>query len=93
MNSYEALLILDPNIPEADVAGFVQSFEKDITDDGGAIDQRDIQGKKPLAYKIKGQTDGVFTLLNFKLPSSSVKKMERKLKLAAQVIRYLLIKN
>ena len=93
LNSYEAMVILEPNVPDPEVEGLIKSLEGELVTSGGTIAVREIQGKRPLAYKIKGHREGIYALLNFQVPSEGVKKLEKKFKLTPQVLRYLLIKN
>ena len=93
MNNYEAMVILEPNIPESEVEPIIKTLEGELVTSGGTIAAREIQGKRALAYKIKGHREGIYALLTFQVPSEGVKKLEKKFKLTPQVLRYLLIKN
>lgn len=93
MNSYEAMMILEPSIPDPEVEGLLKTLEGELVTNGGTIAVREIQGKRSLAYKIKGHREGIYALLTFQVPSEGVKKLEKKFKLTPQVLRYLLIKN
>ena len=93
MNKYEAMVILEPTVPEPEVEKLVKNFEGELVASGGTIVTREVQGKRILAYKIKGQREGIYALLTFQAPSEGVKKIEKKFKLTPQVLRYLLVKN
>lgn len=93
MKSYEAMVILDPTVVDAEVETLVKGFEGDLVSGGGTVATREIQGKRVLAHQIKGHREGIYTLLNFQAPSEAVTKIEKKFRTMPQVLRFLLIQN
>ncbi|MBI1871068.1 MAG: 30S ribosomal protein S6 [Chlamydiae bacterium] len=93
MKHYEAMVILDPTVVDAEAEKLVKGFESELVGSGGSIVSRDLQGKRALAYKVKGFREGIYALLLFQAPSDGILKIEKKFKITPQVLRYLLIKN
>lgn len=93
MKNYEAMMILEPTVPDAEVENIVKGFEGELVSSGSTVVSREIQGKRSLAYKIKGHREGIYTLMNFQGPPEGVRKLEKKFKLTPQVLRYLLLKS
>lgn len=92
MNSYETMVILEPALPDSEVEKMLKGIETEITTGGGTVANREIYGKRQLAYKIKGNREGIYAVMNFNLPSSGMKAIEKKLKMTSEVIRHLVIK-
>lgn len=93
MKNYESMLILEPNLPESEVGDFIKGVEGDLVSSGGQVTLQQVEGKRTLAYKIKGQREGIYALIGFSAPADGVKKLEKKFRMAPQVLRYLLVKN
>jgi small subunit ribosomal protein S6 len=65
---------------------------KIITESGGEIVSQDDWGRRRLAYKIKGEDFAVYRLFELKLPAEAVKKINDKLNITDEVLRFLLTK-
>lgn len=48
-------------------------------------------GEKPLAYPIKREQKGFYTLLNLTLPTSEVASLEKRIKMEENILRHLII--
>ena len=89
---YETMYILRPDLPdqEADAAiakyqdFLVQQESEDIT-----IQHR---GRRRLAYDIKGHREGIYIQVNYTATPKTIESLERSMRLADDVIRYMTIK-
>ncbi|MFO0047362.1 MAG: 30S ribosomal protein S6 [Pseudanabaena sp.] len=89
---YETMYILRPDLPdqEADAAiakyqdFLVQQEAEDIT-----IQHR---GRRRLAYDIKGHREGIYIQVNYTATPKTIESLERSMRLADDVIRYMTIK-
>ena len=89
---YETMYILRPDVPdqEADAAiakyqdFLVQQESEDIT-----IQHR---GRRRLAYDIKGHREGIYIQVNYLATPKTIESLEKSMRLADDVIRYLTIK-
>ncbi|MDP3980180.1 MAG: 30S ribosomal protein S6 [Chlamydiota bacterium] len=91
MKLYEIMLILEPSLEEEQVEKILSDIEQWVESEDGKIEKKELQGKRALAYSIKGYQDGIWVLLNLSLASKSVKVLEKKLHLLPSVVRFLLI--
>jgi len=91
-NMYELMLILNPDLRESDVKMKLKEIEETITKAGGKITQEDFWGKKPLAYKIKRQVEGIYMIYNLDLPSSFLAELRAFLRIEKELLRSLIIK-
>ena len=100
MRDYELMYIINPSLGgDEDYAAFVERINTVITNYGGTLVEGEpspISGRRRLAYPIhsNGQdiTEGHYVLSRFEAQPEQIRLIERDLKLAEPIIRYLLIK-
>ncbi|MFH0951398.1 MAG: 30S ribosomal protein S6 [bacterium] len=88
---YELLYVISNKFSENEVPSIKETVEKLITDNQGAITLRQDWGKKKLAYPIKHFRHGYYQLLEFDMPSASVKIVANNLRLSDQIIRHQIV--
>lgn len=93
MRTYEAMLVLDPEMSKEQVDGVVERVRQFLDDRGGEVLKVEKWGSKTFAYEIKKETKGYYLLLYFKGNTELVSEMERSLRLMEEVLRYLTIKR
>ncbi len=87
--TYELMYVIRPTVDEQALAAVKEKVEKFITNANGEITRRDDWGKRRLAYPIAKFTEGFYTVLQFNLSATSVRDLERSLKLTEEVMRHL----
>ena len=94
MRIYELIFILKPGMPDEDVDAIVEQFSGIITEGGGVINKTDRWGKRRLAYKVRGQREGYYVLIDYSVESNSglSKEVERRLRVVDDVIKYLTVR-
>ena len=92
MPYYESVFIARQDISAAQVEGLTETFEKVITDAGGAIAKRESWGLRTMAYKIKKNRKGHYVLLNLDAPAPAVHEMERQMRINEDVLRYMTVR-
>ena len=92
MPIYESVFIARQDVTAAQVEGLVETFEKVITDAGGLVPKKESWGLKTLAYKIKKNRKGHYTLMNIDAPADAVHEMERQMRISEDVLRYITIR-
>lgn len=90
MNFYESLFILNPAIDEMEVKKVIDKVEEFIKKGGGKVLKVDNWGKKKLAYEVKKQKKGYYIFFNFETKASTIKELERFLKLTDPVIKFMI---
>jgi len=93
MRNYEAMYILRPTLEQEAVKELVEKFQNVVTKNGGEVDEVKEMGKRRLAYEIKYINEGFYFLMKFRSPQDVVAELERNLKIADGVLRFLVIKN
>jgi len=71
--------------------GHVEFYKENITKNGGEIIAVVPWGKLTLAYKVKGCSEGVYTLIQFKADTSYVMELEKRYKYNEDIIRYAVV--
>ncbi|MFQ5902994.1 MAG: 30S ribosomal protein S6 [Candidatus Binatia bacterium] len=88
---YETIFIVHPD-QGGKVKEFTDRFKKIIEGLDGAVSQVDEWGLRDLAYRIKKQTKGYYTLFQYRSSARAVEELERNMKLTDGVLRYLTVR-
>jgi small subunit ribosomal protein S6 len=88
MRRYELALVADPTIPEEQHDRLITAFEELITGRSGKVLKVDRWGRRKLAYRIKGQTEGNYTFLLFDGETGLLQELERRIRLSENWLRY-----
>ena len=92
MPFYESVFIARQDISAAQVDSLADSFANIIAERGGQVKKKEYWGLKNLAYRIKKNRKGHYTLFNIDAPASAVLEMERNMRLNEDVLRYLTVR-
>ena len=92
MPLYESVYIARPDISATQVETLTGEFSKIIEDNGGKIAKDEYWGLKSLAYRIKKNRKGHYSLMNIDCPADALNEMERNMRLNEDVIRYMSIR-
>ncbi len=92
MPLYESVFIARQDISTSQAEGLADQFSKILEEGGGSVAKREYWGLRALAFKIKKNRKGHYTLFNIDAPTAAVQEMERNMRLSEDVIRYLTIK-
>ena len=92
MHRYETLFILHPELPEAQVRETLERVRRLIEGMGGAVVEIQEWGLRELAYPIRKQPRGIYILAMYSARAEVVKELERTLKLADEVLRYVSVR-
>jgi small subunit ribosomal protein S6 len=87
--TYELMLVLQPEIDSKDTAKITEIAKK-LVSDVGSVKEVTIIGKKSLSYPIKKKTEGLYVQVAMEGERVDVSKIERKMQLGTEVLRYLL---
>lgn len=88
---YEIAFILNDDIKEEEVSGYVQKIKEFISELSGNITKEQTIQKRRLAYQIKKYKQGYFGSMLFELDPVSLKAFDKKLKLEEFLLRYMII--
>ena len=88
---YEILFIIPNKFTEEEAKTVSEKVEKIIADNGGQINHREYWGKKKLAYEIKHNSYGYYSLLEFDLDGAQLAKLDQTLRLLTDVLRHQIV--
>lgn len=91
-HEYEIIVILRPDVDDADITAAIERVEATVVDQGGHILERDDWGKRKLAYLIDKHSKGHYFLLRTTSQADHILEVERRLRLDDRVIRFLTVK-
>ena len=89
---YELVYVLNPSAGEEAVNGLHAQVEEIITTRGGQIDKTDNWGRRRLAYEIDRHKEGTYVLELFSGTGEIVGELDRRLKVADNILRYLIVR-
>jgi small subunit ribosomal protein S6 len=90
MRDYELVFIIHPDQDENGINGLIDRVKGWITDAGGSVETVDVWGRRRLAYIIRKQREGVYVFVKAQMPPTYTTELERNLRFAEPVMRYLL---
>jgi len=77
-------------LSESEQKNLTVDIEKTISEGKGTVEKLEDWGKRNLAYEIRKQKEGYYTLFHFVAPEDFPKKLEKKLSINENILRYLL---
>ena len=90
---YELIFICRPDTPEADVDKVIATVEHAATDKGAKIEKTEKWGRKRMAYRVQRLREGFYVFMVMKSTEGEVvKELERRLKVADPVMKYLTVR-
>lgn len=92
MHRYETLFILHPDLPEAQVRETIDRVRRLIEGMEGQVAELQDWGMRDLAYPIRKQPRGTYVLALYSARPDVVKELERTLKLADEVLRFISVR-
>ena len=90
MREYELLVLGKGTLSESEQKNLTADIEKTISEGKGNVEKLEDWGKRELAYDIKKQREGNYVLFHFVAPEEFPKKLEKKLSINENILRYLL---
>lgn len=89
MNKYELLYIIDRDVTEEARENAMKLVEDTIAEFGGNVTNVDKWGMRKFAYPINYKTEGYYVLVAFEADPSSIKEMERRMRVNDAFVRYM----
>ena len=92
MRVYEELFIVRPNATDEEIDPLIEQLRQVVTSRGGAVDKTDKWGVRRLAYRVEKQSEGYYVLLQFSAGPEVVKEVERRLRVADMVMKFITVR-
>ena len=92
MALYECVYIARQELTVAQTEQLSKDLIKIISSNDGEIKNQEYRGLRNLAYKIRKNRKGHYTMFHIDSPSSTIIELERNMRLNEDILRYLTIK-
>ncbi len=92
MALYEHVFICRQDISQQQVEELTEQFTAILGDNGGRVAKTEYWGLRNLAYRVKKNRKGHYSLLNINAPHTAVAEMERQMGLNDDVLRFLTLR-
>jgi len=92
MRIYEELFIVRPDATDEEVDPLIEQLKGIITQSGGTLDKTEKWGVRKLAYRVVKYKEGQYILLQFSAQAETVKEIERRLRVADLVLKFLTVR-
>ena len=92
MAFYELVFIMRQDISSSEVDKIIDDFTRIAKDNKGHVIKNEYWGVRTLAYKIGNNKKGHYVFLGLEAELTTIKEIERKMKLSENIIRFLTIK-
>jgi small subunit ribosomal protein S6 len=92
MALYEHIFIARQDISAQQVEGLVDLAQAVLEENGGKITKTEYWGLKSLAYRVKKNRKGHYTLLNIEADHAAVTELERRISLNDDIIRHMTLR-
>ena len=92
MPYYENVYIARPDISTAQVDALTEALTSIVGENGGSVTKNEYWGLKNLAYRIKKNRKGHYTLMNIDAPAAAISELERNMRINEDVLRYMTIR-
>lgn len=92
MPLYETVFIARQDVSAKQVEDFAKAFGKIVNDNGGQVKNTESWGLRNLAYRIKKNRKGHYTLIHSDAPPAAIAEMERNMRLNEDVLRFMTVR-
>ena len=89
MKRYELMTIYSSEVGDPAAKGLTQEVQNMISTLKGEVEKADFWGKRKFAYEIKSAKEGYYDVITFSMEPENLAKFKNKLRLAENIIRYL----
>lgn len=90
---YETVVVFDPSVAEADLAGQYEKIESIIKSHDGAVERKDVWGLRHLAYKINKKDQGYYVVFIHTGGNKLIADLRRQLRINDSVLRFLTVQK
>jgi small subunit ribosomal protein S6 len=90
---YDLIFILRPDTPEPEIDKVIATLEHTATEKGAKIEKTEKWGRKRMAYRVQRLREGFYVYMVVRSSHGEVvKELERRLKVADPVMKYLTVR-
>jgi small subunit ribosomal protein S6 len=92
-SDYELVFIARPALDrEEGIPALNAKVQQWIEAVGGQVTHTDVWGRRRMAFPIRNEKEGTYVLFRADMPRQALTELERSLKLADEIVRYLIVR-
>jgi small subunit ribosomal protein S6 len=91
MREYESVFVLDPSVEDAQVDAEVNKIREFLTSRNCEITEVQKWGRRKLAYEVRKNKEGIYTLIRFQGESGVPSELDRRYRLNENMLRFLTV--
>ncbi len=92
MPLYEHVFLARQDVSAQQVETMLKDFQAILEQNGGSASKSEYWGVKTLSYKIKKNRKAHYALMNIDAPHAAVAEMERQMRIASDILRFITIR-
>ena len=92
MSLYEHVFICRQDISQQQVETLTENLTAILTEQGGSIEKTEYWGLRSLAYRVRKNRKGHYSLLNITADHTAISEMERQMSLNDDILRFMTIR-
>ena len=92
MSLYEHVFICRQDISQQQVESLTENLTAILSEQGGSVEKTEYWGLRSLAYRVKKNRKGHYSLLNITADHSAISEMERQMSLNDDILRFITIR-
>ena len=92
MSLYEHVFICRQDISQQQVETLTENLTAILAEQGGSIEKTEYWGLRSLAYRVKKNRKGHYSLLNITADHTAISEMERQMSLNDDILRFITIR-
>ena len=92
MAIYECVYIARQELTAAQTEQLSKDLTKIVSSNSGEIKKQEYWGLRNLAYKIRKNRKGHYTMFHIEAPASAIEELERNMRFNEDILRYLTVK-
>lgn len=89
MRRYETLIVLHPDLPEAQIRETIDRIKRLIEENGGEWHEGNEWGMRDLAYDIRKLSRGYYVVVEYTAKPEVTRELERTLKIGDEFLRFI----
>ena len=89
MRRYETLIVLHPDLPEAQIRETIDRIKRLIEEHGGEWHEGNEWGMRDLAYDIRKLSRGYYVVVEYTAKPDVTRELERTLKIGDEFLRFI----
>jgi small subunit ribosomal protein S6 len=93
VRKYELAVIIRADLSDEETTAQIETIQGWIESNGGSVLEIDRWGRRRLAYPIRKQQDGYYTLIKIELPPNAPTEIERNMHISESLLRYLITRE